>query len=134
MPVASFTTMAKAVVPQDNVICFGIPLHEVREEREKEIRKGNPFWVRLGWDCCLHDIFADSVAVRRVYFGHPTSPDITIECVIAVTLLTTLFVVCTEFPLPNNAPPEFRFLADTSTGAWINTNEHAPNDGSPPPV
>lgn len=75
---------AKVVVTQDHVICFGIPLHEVREEREKEIKKGNPFWVRLSWDCCLHDMFADSVAVRRVYFGHPTTPDITIECVMAV--------------------------------------------------
>jgi hypothetical protein len=75
---------AKVVVTQDHVICFGIPLHEVREEREGEIKNGNSFWVRLSWDCCLHDMFADSVAVRRVYFGHPTPPDITIECVMAV--------------------------------------------------
>lgn len=110
---------AKAVVPHDEVICYGLSVHEVQAEREKELKAGNPYWVQLGWDCCQHDMFAESVAVRRVYIGHPTKPRITIECTMAVILLATFFVVGASFPLPQNAPPEFTFLANTSTGAWI---------------
>ena len=122
---------ARAVVPQEKVICFGIPLQEVQKEREKELKKGNPFWVTLSWNTCLYELFADSVAVRRVYLGHPTTPDITIECTMGVILLATFFVVGTSFPLPKSAPPDFRFHIDTSSGAWIHT-DGASNGGSPP--
>ncbi len=112
----------RTLVPQESVICFGIPLQQVQTEREKELKRDNPFWVRLGWNSCLHDMFADSVAVRRVYLGHRTTPDVTIECTMGVMLLATFFIVGTSFPLPKNAPKQFRFHIDESTGAWIRTD------------
>jgi hypothetical protein len=108
-----------AYILDKDVICYGIPLQEVKEERERELKKENPFWVRLGWSCCQHDMFGDSVAVRRVYFGHPTVPTVTIECAMAVMLISTFFIVCATFPLPANGRPSFSFSVDTSTGAWV---------------
>ncbi len=114
-----------AILEDASVGCAHIPLQCVQEERKNELKKGNSYWEQLGWNSCLHDTFADSVAVRRVYIGHPTVPEITIECSMSVMLLAAFFVVEACFPLPKNGRSTFSFHIDTSTGAWIKSEEHS---------
>ena len=75
-------------------------------------------------------MFAESVAVRRFYFGQPTTPTITIECMMGVILLSEFFVVCTSFPAPHNPAQHFRYSIDTTTGLWQHhPTEHLPRKG-----
>ena len=109
-------------VSQDNIICCAIPLYEVHKEREEGLRNKNPYWLQLGWEKCHHEKYGDSITVRRVYIGHPSKP-ITIECNMAIVLLTQFFIINATFSLFEDTPSDFQFAIDTTTGEWIKNSE-----------
>jgi hypothetical protein len=106
-------------INRESMICASLPITEVAAEKDKEIKSGNPYWILLSNPACVHDTFTDNIAVRRVYFGHPTSPKITIDCMVGVVLLERWFVIVASFPYPDSAPDNFQCLIDESTGAWV---------------
>ena len=110
---------AQVVVAESEVLCYGIPVNQIESERRQELEKGNPYWVRLGWNTCKHDMYGESVAVRRHYLGQPTQPQIMIECVMAVMVLAQFFIVGCNFTQSSIGREDFSFAIDTSTGAWI---------------
>jgi len=112
---------AKAFVRQDEVICSEIPIFDVNRERTRQLIKGNPYWKALSSEACTHTMFGESVAVRRIYIGTPTTPEVTMICYMGIMLLTSYFVVFSSFPLSASIPKSFRFCINESDG-WEKTS------------
>jgi hypothetical protein len=108
----------------EEIGCIGIPLHNVPEERDKELKRNNRYWEGLGCDACFHDVFSDSVAVRRIYIAHPTTPKATIECKMAVILLSLFYVVEADFYLSSKRPKTLKLVIDNRY--WIRKDQKIP--------
>ncbi len=114
----------RAVVPQDAVICASIPMRDVIAERNRQLKKGNRFWDQMSSEGCLHDMFGDSIALRRMYVVHPMHPTRMIEAAIAVMLLTECFITSVLFPHPDNVPKGFKFFLDQRL--WSRVDDPSP--------
>lgn len=107
---------AKAIIRQDEVICSEIPIFDVNREKSLQLAKGNPYWQALGSEACIHTMFGESVAVRRIYIGTPTTPQVTIICYMGIMLLTSYFVIFSSFPLSDDIHSSFRFCVSEAYG------------------
>ena len=89
-----------------------LPISLVRRQDLSEIRSKdaqNPFWLGLSSSCCLHDMCADTVAIRRFYEGVPIQGGTNIVAAFAVVLWNCVMLTCTGFSIENINKKDFKF-------------------------
>jgi hypothetical protein len=91
--------------------CVPIQSRNVPSERDKELKKGNPYWSILSSEYCQHTNFSPSVAVRRAYtpISAEVKPFLTCMCFMIVMVYSTSFVVGGEILL-KKVPKDFTMI------------------------
>ncbi|PYS47964.1 MAG: hypothetical protein DMF68_14560 [Acidobacteria bacterium] len=93
-----------------------VPSRDLPELRSKDAK--DPFWIGLSSDCCLHDICADTVAIRRVYEGIPMEGGHGIVVRFAILLWTLTLLSGVVFPMDAIRRKNFRFAINLTIDAW----------------
>lgn len=107
------------ILSDDDVNCVNIPIFYVTEEKEKELKNKNQYWIALTSEKCKHDMFHENVAVRRIYQALPTQPEIEVCCFMGIVLWAEFFVVITIFPISKICNKGLEMVIDNSEGEWI---------------
>lgn len=103
---------AKAVLPVDAEI--SIPILNQREMLALRARDAaDPFWIGLSSDHCLHDVCAETVAIRRFYHGHYAYGEAFIAGSFVLMLWNVVLLAQVVFPLASIEKQDFRFSVHT---------------------
>jgi hypothetical protein len=104
-------------IKQSNITCVLISTNQLPSEKEREIAKGNPLWLALTHKSCLHNMFSQSIVVRRAYIGITTKPTIECQCVMWIGLYSQSFIVVAKTKLSQNTRNDFSILISEDT--WV---------------
>jgi hypothetical protein len=112
-----------AFVQDSELMVTPLPVSMAMKEREKNTHE--LFWVCMGNDTCLHDMCADTIALRRFYEGIPMvtglNPvaNVGIMAHIAIMMWNLFCVSSAIFPLKRVRLRDFRFAINTVNGTWV---------------
>jgi hypothetical protein len=93
-----------------------MPIAILQRRDLPELKKrdsNNPFWIGLSSEHCLHDMCADTVAIRRFYEGVPCQTGTSIIASFAIVLWNCVLLTCIEFPIERINKKKFKFAINT---------------------
>lgn len=91
-----FTHDTGFFISDSDFICARLKITDVDKERQRELKKGNPFWRYLSLDGAKHDNYSECIMVRRIYMLQGYSP-YRVGCYMGVALLSEFFICYCEF-------------------------------------
>ncbi len=98
-------------IDQSNINCGLIDSDQVEAERNRETAKNNPIWLALVHNSCLHNMFSQSIAIRRAYVVVATEPVVVCQCFMWIGLYAQSFIVVAKTELSDNTRKDFPILA-----------------------
>jgi hypothetical protein len=108
---------ARAITKDDDMSLAILTIAEALEAREKDGHE--PYWVALNSDACKHTMFADHIAIRRLYQGRGYEKGVVIEAHLAVMIWNMFVAASVLFPLKEVGNNKFQFVIDTASGEWV---------------
>jgi hypothetical protein len=93
-----------------------VPSRDLQELRTKDAEVS--YWIGLGSECCLHDMCAETVAIRRLYEGIPTEGEPAIVARFAIMLWTIVLIAEVVFPMSAIRKKGFKFAINVTVDAW----------------
>ena len=97
----------------DHIECIPLSVSTMLKERERELAKGNPLWMSLSEESCLHNMFSDSIAVRRAYLGIENQPTIKCICSMVILLYSEAFFILAHVSLTSKSRRNISILIPT---------------------
>lgn len=111
------------VISNKDILCADIPIEYLEKEKDKELKKGNPFWVTMTNESNKHYQFDEFVFARINYQGIPlenSGNNIEILCSIGFGLYTTFYVIQATFNYRKVKKRDFSFFMNN---AYIRKND-----------
>ncbi len=64
-------------------------------------------------------MFADQIAIRRLYQGHGYEKGVVIEAHLAIMIWNMFVAASMLFPLKDAGNNKFQFVIETASGEWV---------------
>lgn len=106
-----------AICNMDNLPIVTMTSEEMVKIREKD--DDNPFWIGINSENCLHNMCADTIAIRRFYECINNNNTNFIIASFVIMLWNCVFLSSLEFPLDVIKNKKFKFCINTNN--WVYT-------------